>query len=80
MPCDGPSPHLATGCSLARSSGLRLTNLKDGKERDVPAVWEEFADAWLQGFDGEQMAGAGKAKPISDQMKAEIDEAGVSKA
>ena len=53
---------------------------KDGKERDVPAVWEEFAEAWLQGFDGEQMAGAAKAKPISDQMEAEVDEAGVSKA
>ncbi|MES0000924.1 hypothetical protein NKJ90_19310 [Mesorhizobium sp. M0051] len=59
---------------------------KDGNERDVPAVWEEFADAWLQGFDGEPMAGAGagagagKAKPISDQMEAEVDEAGVSKA
>ncbi|MER8802219.1 hypothetical protein [Mesorhizobium sp. M0998] len=53
---------------------------RDGNERDVPAVWEEFADAWLQGFDGEPMAGAGKAKPISDQMEAEVDEAGVSKA
>lgn len=52
---------------------------KDGKERDVPAVWEEFADARLQGFDGEQLAGASKAKPISDQMEAEVDEAGVSK-
>ncbi|WP_024927380.1 MULTISPECIES: hypothetical protein [unclassified Mesorhizobium] len=53
---------------------------KDGKERDVPAVWEEFADAWLQGFDGEQLAGVSKAKPISDQMEAEVDEAGVSKS
>ncbi len=53
---------------------------KDGKERDVPAVWEEFADVWLQGFDGEQLAGASKAKPISDQMEAEVDEAGVSKS
>jgi hypothetical protein len=51
---------------------------KDGKTRDLPPYWEEFTDAWLQGFDGEQMAGAGKAKPISDQMEAEVDEAGIN--
>ena len=25
--------------------------LKDGKERVVPAYWEENAEAWLRGFD-----------------------------
>ena len=51
---------------------------KDGKERVVPEYWQEQAEAWLQGFDGTPLAGAGKAKPISDQMEAEVDEAGVS--
>ena len=51
---------------------------KDGKERAVPEFWQEHADAWLQGFDGEPIAGTGKAKPVSDKMEAEIDEAGVS--
>jgi len=27
---------------------------KDGKARDVPQYWDEYADAWLKGFDGEQ--------------------------
>ncbi|WP_246675828.1 hypothetical protein [Mesorhizobium sp. B2-1-3] len=53
---------------------------KDGKERAVPAYWQEFADAWLQGFDGQPIAGAGKVSPISDQMEAEIGEAGVEKS
>ncbi|UVK49321.1 hypothetical protein BPNPMPFG_008260 (plasmid) [Mesorhizobium sp. AR07] len=53
---------------------------KDGKERGVPEYWQEFADAWLQGFDGVPIAGTGKAKPVSDQMEAEVDEAGVSKS
>jgi hypothetical protein len=53
---------------------------KDGKERIVPQFWDEYADAWLQGFDGEPNASAGKAKPVSDQMEVEVDEVGVSKA
>jgi hypothetical protein len=50
---------------------------KAGKERAVPEYWQEYADAWLQGFDGVPLAGASKAKPVSDQMEAEIDEAAV---
>jgi hypothetical protein len=50
---------------------------KDGRERVVPEFWQEYADAWLQGFDGEPIAVADKAKPVGDQMEAEIDEAGV---
>lgn len=49
---------------------------KDGKERVVPQAWDEFADAWLKGFDGEPLAG-GKNKPVSDQMEAEVDEASI---
>ncbi|PZV35863.1 hypothetical protein B5V02_24880 [Mesorhizobium kowhaii] len=51
---------------------------KDGKERAVPQSWDEYADAWLQGFDGEALTG-GKTKPVSDQLEAELDEAGISK-
>ncbi|MBB6411502.1 hypothetical protein [Mesorhizobium sangaii] len=51
---------------------------KDGKERVVPEVWDECADAWLQGFDGEPLIGADKAKPVGDQMEAEVDETAVS--
>ncbi|WP_214477160.1 hypothetical protein [Mesorhizobium sp. dw_380] len=51
---------------------------KDGKERLVPEYWQEFAEDWLQGFDGVPIAVAGKARPISDEMEAEVDEAGVS--
>ena len=52
---------------------------KDGKERVVPPFWAEFAEAWLQGFDGGDAAvGAGKAKPVSDTLEAELDEPGVS--
>ncbi|WP_288142476.1 hypothetical protein [Mesorhizobium sp.] len=25
---------------------------KDGKERQVPEFWQEYAEAWLQGYDG----------------------------
>jgi hypothetical protein len=50
---------------------------KNGRERTVPDYWHEQADAWLQGFDGVHLAGAGKAKPISDKMEAEVDEAAV---
>jgi hypothetical protein len=51
---------------------------KDGMERVVPDFWQEFAEAWLQGVDDVPLAGAGKAKSVSDQMEAEVDEAGVS--
>jgi hypothetical protein len=50
---------------------------KDGKERAVPPFWEEFAEAWLQGFDGDGAA-AGKAKHVSDTLEAELGEAAVS--
>ena len=50
---------------------------KDGKERAVPEFWQEHADAWLQGFADVPGDGAARAKPISDQMEAEVDEAAV---
>ena len=53
---------------------------KDGKERAVPQYWEEWGDAWLQGFDGVPLDGAGKARPVSDQMEAEVDEAAVDRS
>lgn len=53
---------------------------KDGKARDVPAYWEEWRDPWLQGFDGVPLDGAGKARPVSDQMEAEVDEAAVDRS
>ncbi|KRB29854.1 hypothetical protein ASD99_24430 [Mesorhizobium sp. Root695] len=49
---------------------------KDGRERAVPQYWEEWGDAWLQGFDRVALEGGVKAKPVSDQMEAE-DEAAV---
>lgn len=49
---------------------------KDGKERAVPDYWQEQADAWLQGFDGTP-AGV-QAKPVSDRLETELDEAAVS--
>ncbi|WP_164766131.1 MULTISPECIES: hypothetical protein [unclassified Mesorhizobium] len=48
-------------------------------DRVVPEFWGEYADAWLPGFDGVSIQGAGKAAPVGDQMEAEVDEAGVSK-
>ncbi|WP_245458017.1 hypothetical protein [Mesorhizobium sp. M6A.T.Cr.TU.016.01.1.1] len=45
----------------------------------MPEFWREYADGWLQGFDGASIQGAGKAEPVSDRMEAEVDEAGVSK-
>ncbi|WP_421912713.1 hypothetical protein [Mesorhizobium sp.] len=50
---------------------------KDGKERTVPAFWEEYAEAWLQGFDGEPMVGS-KAKPVSNALEAELGDGAVS--
>ncbi|MEP6566389.1 MAG: hypothetical protein ABJB10_14725 [Mesorhizobium sp.] len=49
---------------------------KDGKARVVPQFWEEYADAWLKGFDGDPIAG-GKTKPISEQLEAELGDAAV---
>jgi hypothetical protein len=51
---------------------------KDGKERTVPDYWAEHAEAWLQGFDGQPLADVAAAKPVSDRMEAEVDEAGIS--
>jgi hypothetical protein len=50
---------------------------KDGKDRDVPGYWEDWRDAWLQGFDGVPLDGGVKAKAVSANMKAEVDEAAV---
>ena len=44
----------------------------------MPEFWQEYTDAWLQGFDGEPIAGAGKDKSVGDQMEAEVDETAVS--
>lgn len=49
---------------------------KDGKERVVPAFWQEHADAWLQGFDGEAI-GAAIKPPVSATMESEVDESAV---
>ncbi len=51
---------------------------KDGKDRVVPRFWDEYADAWLQGFDGEPMSDADKIKPVNDQLESELGEAAVS--
>lgn len=53
--------------------------LKDGKERVVPAYWEEHAEAWLQGYDGVPLDGMGKTKAVSNEMEAEVDEAAVER-
>jgi hypothetical protein len=50
---------------------------KDGKERTVPEYWEEWRDAWLQGFDDVPVGG--QAKPVRSDMEAEVDEAAVGK-
>ncbi|ESX99208.1 hypothetical protein X753_30240 [Mesorhizobium sp. LNJC399B00] len=52
---------------------------KDGKEREVPAYWQEHANAWLQGFDGVAMDRFGKTKTVNDEMEAEVDEAAVER-
>jgi hypothetical protein len=51
---------------------------KDGKDRAVPDYWYDYADAWLQGFDGEFGAGAAKPKPVSYELESELDEAALS--
>lgn len=51
---------------------------KDGKDRAVPDYWHDYADAWLQGFDGEFGAGAAKPKPVSYELESELDEAALS--
>ncbi|MBZ9711579.1 hypothetical protein LB543_33400 [Mesorhizobium sp. ESP7-2] len=53
---------------------------KDGKERTVPEYWQEQADAWLQGFDGEPLESAGVRLPVSNNIEAELDEAAVKKS
>jgi hypothetical protein len=45
----------------------------------VPDYWNEWATAWLQGFDGDPLARTNVAKPVSDQLEAELDEAAVGK-
>lgn len=50
---------------------------KDGKERAVPKFWDEYAEAWLQGFDDGPITG-GRTQPVSDHLEAELDEAAVS--
>lgn len=52
---------------------------KDGREREVPEYWFELAEAWLQGFEGEPLAGDGRVNPVGDQMESEADEAGVGR-
>lgn len=53
---------------------------KDGKERVVPPFWEEWAEAWLQGFDGPSLAGASKTKLVSEKMEAEVDDVAVDRS
>jgi hypothetical protein len=43
------------------------------------APWQELAEVWLQGFDGVPLARAGNTKPISVEMKAEVDNSAISK-
>lgn len=43
--------------------GVRARN--HGEERVVPPFWDVYADAWLHGFDGEPIAGAGKPKLLA---------------
>ncbi|AZO35485.1 MAG: hypothetical protein EOS76_11780 [Mesorhizobium sp.] len=50
---------------------------KDGKERSVPDYWNEYAEAWLQGFDGLPLGS--EPKSVSDQLEAELDDSAVSK-
>ncbi|RWB87438.1 hypothetical protein [Mesorhizobium sp.] len=50
---------------------------KDGKERSVPDYWNEYAEAWLQGFDGVPLGS--EPKPVSDQLEAELDESAIAK-
>jgi len=50
---------------------------KDGKARDVPQYWDEYADAWLKGFDGEPIAG--RIPAVDDKLEAELGEAAVGK-
>ncbi|TPK04583.1 hypothetical protein FJ872_27370 [Mesorhizobium sp. B2-5-9] len=52
---------------------------KDSKERAVPEYWHEHADAWLQGFDGVPLPGEAQAKPVGDQMEAELDATAVDR-
>lgn len=40
---------------------------KDGKERAVPKFWDEYTEAWLQGFDDGPITG-GRTQPVSDHQ------------
>lgn len=46
----------------------------------MPEYWQEQADAWLQGFDGEPLESAGVRLPVSNNIEAELDEATVNKS
>ena len=48
----------------------------DGKERAVPEYWAEYAEAWLQGFDGVPIGS--EPKPVSEGLEAELDESAIS--
>ena len=51
---------------------------RDGQLRIVPDYWQNWAEAWLQGFDGFPMDGSVKRKPVGDGLEAELDEVAVS--
>lgn len=40
---------------------------------------QDYAKAWLQGFNGVPIASVGRAKPVSNTLESELDEAAVSK-
>ncbi|WP_245279221.1 hypothetical protein [Mesorhizobium loti] len=46
----------------------------------MPGYWEEWHDAWLRGFDGVLVDGAGTTKSVSEMMEAEVDEAAVDRS
>lgn len=50
---------------------------KDGKAREVPPYWQEYAEAWLQGFDGAPLAGP-SVKAVGDSLESELNETAVS--
>jgi hypothetical protein len=48
-----------------------------GWKRAIGApYWEEYAEAWLQGFDGHPIDGP--TRPVSDQLEAELDDVAIS--
>ena len=52
---------------------------KDGNERAVPEYRNGETEVWLQGFDDVPLVGAGKARSVSDQLEAELDETALGK-